>query len=229
MLGVHSAPISPLCSMMLSKHLNFWACKNVYLLWYRYRHMYTYGSSQIIHLKVIAQYLGIYWARKQLEMNWFDALVSFCFAARDSLVAQMVKGICLQCRRPGFDPWVGKISWRRHGNPLQYSCLENPMDRGAWRATSPWGCKEPDLTSQINNNKLYLLSQSVSVYNGIGLQMGCFVGQGNCCLFISIFNLTELRRKGRERYKIPRGSTRMCFFSAFSHSILFSKVLFWTC
>ena len=23
----------------------------------------------------------------------------------------------------------------RHGNPLQYSCLENPMDRGAWRAT----------------------------------------------------------------------------------------------
>ena len=24
-----------------------------------------------------------------------------------------------------------------HGNPLQYSCLENPMDRGAWWATSP--------------------------------------------------------------------------------------------
>ena len=71
------------------------------------------------------------------------------------------------------------------------------MDRGAWRATSPWGCKEPDLTYQINNNKLYLLSQSVSVYNGIGLQMGCFVGQGNCCLFMSIFNLPELRRKGR--------------------------------
>ena len=39
-----------------------------------------------------------------------------------------------QCRRYGFDPWVGNIPWRRHGNPLQYSCLENPMDRGAWRA-----------------------------------------------------------------------------------------------
>ena len=26
-----------------------------------------------------------------------------------------------------------------HGNPLQYSCLENPMDRGAWWATSPSG------------------------------------------------------------------------------------------
>ena len=40
-----------------------------------------------------------------------------------------------QCRRPGFDPWVGKIPWRRKWQPRQYSCLENPMDRGAWRAT----------------------------------------------------------------------------------------------
>ena len=40
-----------------------------------------------------------------------------------------------QCKRHGFDPWVGKIPWRGHGHPLQYSCLENPMDRGAWWAT----------------------------------------------------------------------------------------------
>ena len=33
-----------------------------------------------------------------------------------SLVAQMVK-ICPQCRRPGFDPWVGKILWRRAWQP----------------------------------------------------------------------------------------------------------------
>ena len=45
--------------------------------------------------------------------------------------------IC-QCRghkQYGFDPWVGKIPWRRNSTPLQYSCLENPMDRGAWWAT----------------------------------------------------------------------------------------------
>ena len=36
-----------------------------------------------------------------------------------------------QCRRGNFDPWSGKISWRRNGNPLQHSCLENSMDRGA--------------------------------------------------------------------------------------------------
>ena len=28
-----------------------------------------------------------------------------------------------------------------NGKPLQYSCLENPMDRGAWQGYSPWGCK----------------------------------------------------------------------------------------
>ena len=40
--------------------------------------------------------------------------------------------IWLQCRRPRFNPWVGKIAWRRNGNPLQYSWLESSMDRGAW-------------------------------------------------------------------------------------------------
>ena len=40
-----------------------------------------------------------------------------------------------QCRRCSFDPWVGKIPWRRKWNPVQYSCLGTPMIRGAWRAT----------------------------------------------------------------------------------------------
>ena len=39
-----------------------------------------------------------------------------------------------QRRRCGFDPWVGKISGSGHGNSLQYSCLENPVHRGAWWA-----------------------------------------------------------------------------------------------
>ena len=32
-------------------------------------------------------------------------------------------------------PWLGKSPGEGNGNPLQYSCLENPMDRGAWRAS----------------------------------------------------------------------------------------------
>ena len=38
-------------------------------------------------------------------------------------------------KRQGFNPLVRKITWRRKWQPLQYSCLENPMNRGAWRAT----------------------------------------------------------------------------------------------
>ena len=41
-----------------------------------------------------------------------------------------------ETKRRGFDPWVGKIPWRRKGNPLQSSCLGNPTDRGAWWATA---------------------------------------------------------------------------------------------
>ena len=72
---------------------------------------------------------------------------------------------CRRCKRCGFSPWVGKILWRRawpptpvflpgdvrdvvsvpgwgrsseggHGHPLQFSCLENPMDIRAWQAST---------------------------------------------------------------------------------------------
>ena len=36
---------------------------------------------------------------------------------------------------PGSIPGSGRSLGEQNGNPLQYSCLENPMDRGAWRAT----------------------------------------------------------------------------------------------
>ena len=35
---------------------------------------------------------------------------------------------------PGLIRELGRSPGERHGNPLQYSCLENPMDRGAWWA-----------------------------------------------------------------------------------------------
>ena len=39
-----------------------------------------------------------------------------------------------QCRRLRFNSKVRKIPWRRNGKPLQYSYLENPMEREAWWA-----------------------------------------------------------------------------------------------
>jgi len=40
-----------------------------------------------------------------------------------------------QARDTSSIPGSGRPPGERNGNPLQYSCLENPMDRGAWRAT----------------------------------------------------------------------------------------------
>ena len=42
---------------------------------------------------------------------------------------------CRRCKRHGFDPWIKMIPGEGNVNLLQYSCLENPMDRGAWWAT----------------------------------------------------------------------------------------------
>ena len=41
------------------------------------------------------------------------------------------------------------IPEERIGYPLQYSCLDNSMDRGAWWANSPWGCEESDMTEWL--------------------------------------------------------------------------------
>ena len=46
----------------------------------------------------------------------------------------------------GSIPGSGRSPGGGHGNPLQYSCLENPMDRGAWGATVHGFPKESDMT-----------------------------------------------------------------------------------
>ena len=62
------------------------------------------------------------------------------------MVAQTIKN------RPAMqETWVQYLGWEDfpgegNGNPLQYSCLENPMDGGAWRATAHGGHKESDTT-----------------------------------------------------------------------------------
>ena len=51
----------------------------------------------------------------------------------------------------GWIPGLGRSPGEGNGNPLQYSCLENPMDRRAWWATVHRIAKEPDTTQGLNN------------------------------------------------------------------------------
>ena len=59
-----------------------------------------------------------------------------------SLVAQMVKDLPVMQSIPG----LGRSAGEGNGNPLQYSCLENPMDRGFWWARESTGSQELDMT-----------------------------------------------------------------------------------
>ena len=48
----------------------------------------------------------------------------------------------------GSIPGMGKSPGGGHGNPLQYSCLENPHGQRSLVGYSPWGCKESDTTER---------------------------------------------------------------------------------
>ena len=69
------------------------------------------------------------------------SVARLCLTLCDSLRIGVSKGFpsgsveCRRRRRSRFDPWVGGSPGGGNGNPLQYSCLENPMDRGTRWAT----------------------------------------------------------------------------------------------
>ena len=68
-------------------------------------------------------------------------------------MVQLVKNLPANAggtRDTGLFPGLGRSPGEGNGNPLQYSCLENSMDRGAWQATVPWGCKELDMTEDAH-------------------------------------------------------------------------------
>ena len=52
-------------------------------------------------------------------------------------------------RDTGLMPGSGRSPGEGHGNPLQYSCLEKPMDRGAWQATV-CGVAGLDMTERLS-------------------------------------------------------------------------------
>ena len=64
-------------------------------------------------------------------------------------MAQLVKNppaSAGDARDAGSIPGLGRSPGGGHGNPLQYSCLGNPMDRGAWWATVHGVTNESDMT-----------------------------------------------------------------------------------
>ena len=69
-----------------------------------------------------------------LKKQEFQRNIYFCFIGA-SLIAQLVKNLPPVQKTWLQSPGLGRSPRGGSGNPLQYSCLENPMDRGAWQAT----------------------------------------------------------------------------------------------
>ena len=67
-----------------------------------------------------------------------------------SLMAQMVKKLPAMWENWSI-PGLGRSPGEGNNNPLQYSCLENPMDRGAWPATVHQVAKELNTTEQLTH------------------------------------------------------------------------------
>ena len=70
-----------------------------------------------------------------------------------------------QCRRCQFDPWVWKTPGEGNESSSQYSCLGNPMDRGAWQGYRPWGRRRVryDLVSKQKQHYTHTHTLSLSL------------------------------------------------------------------
>ena len=74
-------------------------------------------------------------------------------------------------------PGLGRSPGKRHGNPLQYSCLENPMDRGAWQSTihEIAGLDTTERLTLIHTMNLYVTWQN-EIKNLMTLKWGNYPG-----------------------------------------------------
>ena len=98
--------------------------------------------------------------------------------------------ICLQCGRPRLIPELGRSPGRGRGNPLQYSCLENPHGQRSLSGYSPWGCKELDTTERlstalsrfvvVSHFNLQVANSMMSIFSYLICQLYSFLVE---CLF----------------------------------------------
>ena len=96
-------------------------------------------SSGMSHIEFLWETLGTSDCpvHSRRDCSWTDGVVNPTISLNPCTSDSGKEPAC-QCKRLKrleFDPWIRKIPLEKeNGNPLQYSCLENPTDRGAWQA-----------------------------------------------------------------------------------------------
>ena len=64
----------------------------------------------------------------------------------------------------GLIPGLGRSPGKGHGNPLQYSFLENPHGQRSLVGYNPWGCQESDMTERLSTERIFKSHTSNSLY-----------------------------------------------------------------
>ena len=83
------------------------------------------------------------WLSNWTELNW--AVTSGGASAKESFC---------QCRRPGLDPWVGKIPWRRNWQPTPAFLPGKSHGLRSLAGYSPWGRQESDMTEHEHTQRM---------------------------------------------------------------------------
>ena len=84
-------------------------------------------QTQIFHFKIVV----MKWPHISLQSFWLRSSVVWGLSRWLSGEERACQ--CRECKRCKFHPQSGRSTGIGNGIPLQYSCLENPMDRGVWR------------------------------------------------------------------------------------------------
>ena len=93
---------------------------------------------------------GIYVGNKQVHHNINNYCLWNTWASQVALVVKNLPASAGNIRDAGLIPGLGRSPGGGHGNALQCSCLENPMDRGAWRATVHGVAKSQTRLTQLS-------------------------------------------------------------------------------
>ena len=105
---------------ILQQHICYFTCIYIYTYIYRETHTYTHTHTHT-HM-----------------------------ASQVALVVKNLPANAGDIRDVGSIPGWGRSPGGRHGNPFQYSSLENPMDRRAWKATVHWVTKSQTQLKQLS-------------------------------------------------------------------------------
>ena len=132
-------------------------------------HCQQFGTDAPRHFFSIFTHIHIYTLHMHIHISQFSRWLS----GKESAYQ------CRQCR-------VERPPEEGNGNPLQYYCLGNPKDRGAWQATVHGLAKESDMTYQLNNNSNNNIHVSIKLYI---LFRVCVKKMPICCsCFLQLFS-----------------------------------------